>query len=140
MSKWLLIRKQWPFPLYFDICHGNAYYFKWRNVYLINLWRMEYNSCLFQLSCSLIKNLKPFYSCLLHWEKIWCIFPKGRNCDLGVVLESHKSLYKLTHDTYENLKSSLTHVQTPFKNSSDFWIVCEAISGNYPGGIRAPIC
>ena len=23
----------------------------------------------------------------LHWEKIWCIFPKGRNCDLGVVLE-----------------------------------------------------
>ena len=28
-----------------------------------------------------------FYSFLLHWEKIWCIFPKGRNCDLGIVLE-----------------------------------------------------
>ena len=41
----------------------------------------------FQVSGSLLKHWKQFYSFLLHWEKIWCIFPKGRNCDLGVVLE-----------------------------------------------------
>ena len=37
MWKWLLMSNQWPFPLYFDICHGNAYYFEWRNVSLINV-------------------------------------------------------------------------------------------------------
>ena len=31
--------------------------------------------------------MKQFYSFLLHWEKIWCLFPKGRNCDFGAVLE-----------------------------------------------------
>ena len=42
MSKWLLRSKQWPFPLHFDICHGNAYYFEWRNVSLINLYHFNY--------------------------------------------------------------------------------------------------
>ena len=79
--------KQWPFPLHFDICHGNAHYFEWRNVYIINLWCMDCNEFLFQVSFSVINHWNPFYSFLLHWEKIWCIFPKGRNCDLGVILE-----------------------------------------------------
>ena len=36
------------------------------------------------------------------------------------------------------LKRSLTHTQPLLRNSSDFGIICEAISGNYPGGIGAP--
>ena len=38
MSNWFLMSKQWPFPLYFDICHSNADYFEWRNVYMMNLY------------------------------------------------------------------------------------------------------
>ena len=54
--------------------------------------------------------------------------------------KSHNSLYKLNHDAYENFKRYLTHTQPLFRNSSDFGIICEAISGNYLGGIGAPIC
>ena len=68
-------------------------------------------------------------------------FPQGLKLWLGSFFgKSHNSLYKLNHDAYETLKRSLTHTHTLFIYSSDFGIICEAISGNYPGGIGAPIC
>ena len=48
-------------------------------------------------------------------------------------------MYKLKHAAYETFKSLITHNHSIFINSSDFGIICEAISGNYPGGIGAPI-
>ena len=49
----------------------------------------------------------PFYSFLLHWEKIWCIFPKGRNCDLGVVLERVELYVKMTFNEQKMTISTL---------------------------------
>ena len=46
-------------------------------------------------------------------------------------------MYKLYHDAYDNLKISLTHPFPMFRNYSDFGIIWEAISGNYPRGIGA---
>ena len=51
--------------------------------------------------------------------------------------KTHKRMYKLDHDAYDNLKISLTHPFPIFINYSDFGIIWEAISGNYPGGIGA---
>ena len=66
MSKWLLMSKQWPFPLHFDICHGNAYYFEWRNVSLINLY--GYN-----LINVYLKSHVNYLSIGSHFTHFYCI-------------------------------------------------------------------
>ena len=35
--------KAMTISLHFDICHGNAYYYEWRNLSLINVWWMDCN-------------------------------------------------------------------------------------------------
>ena len=85
--KWLLMSKQWPFPHYIDVCHGNVDYFKWKNVSMIYCWWIKLNLSLLQFSCSSLKHLRSFYSVHLHLEKIRCHFPKGWISDLVVVWE-----------------------------------------------------
>ena len=60
-------------------------------------------------------------------------FPQGSKLWLGSCFgKIHNSLYKINHDAYETLKRSLTHTHPLFINSSEFGIICEAISDNYP--------
>ena len=66
MSKWLLRSKQWPFPLYFDIWHGNAYYFEWGNVCIINVSWMEFINVYFKYHIQ-------YLSIGIHFTHFYCI-------------------------------------------------------------------
>ena len=130
--------KQWPFPHYIDVCHGNVDYFEWKNVYLIYLWWMDCNLWLLQFSCnnfiwghllSLIafgEDLVPFLQGSSYW---FCSY-------LG---EGHNILYKLNNDAYETLKIYLKHPLPLFIYLSGFGSIWEAIFSIYLGGNGTPI-
>ena len=44
----------------------------------------------------------------------------------------------MNHDAYDNFKRYIKHKHRILINYSDFGIICEAISGNYPGGNWSP--